>query len=143
MKVGYTTGVFDMFHVGHLRILERARQNCDHLIVGVSTDELVQSYKNKTPVIPQEDRAAIVASVRHVDEVVYQTTRDKMAAYWEHKFDIMFVGDDWKGDPLFNEVEKALNEQGASVQYFPYSKGVSSSKLKEVLENIQNNGAGL
>jgi len=143
MVIGYTTGVFDMFHVGHLKILKRAKQNCDYLIVGVSTDELVMQYKGKSPIISQTDRADIVSSIRYVDRVVYQTNRDKLAAYDELKFNIMFVGDDWKGNTLFLEVEKKLSSLGSRVQYFPYTRHVSSTKLKEVLQAIELNGEGL
>lgn len=138
--IGYTSGVFDMFHIGHLRILARARSMCDHLIVGVSTDELVQEYKNKTPVIPYADRAEIVSGVRHVDSVVPQTNRDKFAAWELHKFNMMFVGDDWKGKPVFLEAEKKLQGVGVEVVYFPYTKSVSSSRLTVVLEEIESNG---
>jgi glycerol-3-phosphate cytidylyltransferase len=106
--VGYTTGVFDLFHVGHLRLLNRAKSKCDRLIVGVSTDELVEEYKSKKPVIPYEERAEIVSALKCVDEVVPQKHRDKIAAYHEIKFDLMFVGSDWKGSDLFNEVESEL-----------------------------------
>lgn len=99
-NVGYTTGVFDMFHIGHLNILRRAKEQCSKLIVGVSTDELVRSYKQKVPVIPFEERFAIVAACRYVDEVVSQEDRDKIAAFHRIGFDVMFVGDDWKGKPL-------------------------------------------
>lgn len=134
-KIGYTTGVFDMFHIGHLNILRRAKEQCEHLIVGVSTDELVQSYKNKTPIIPFEERKAIVEAIKYVDEVVPQIDRDKKAAYDRIKFDAMFVGDDWKGKPLFIDVEKYLNEHGASVVYFEYTKGTSSTILREKVLN--------
>ena len=97
MIIGYTTGVFDMFHIGHLNILRRAKERCDYLIVGVSTDEVVRSYKNKTPIIPYEDRAAIVAAIKYVDEVVPQTTMDKVAFLKSRHFDVMFHGDEWKG----------------------------------------------
>lgn len=140
---GYTTGVFDMFHVGHLNILKSAKAHCDYLIVGVSTDALVKSYKNKSPVIPQADRAEIISSIKYVDEVVYQTSRDKLAAYHTYKFDIMFVGDDWKGKPLFQEVEENLQSYGAKVHYFPYTKHVSSTKLALALEQVELNAAGL
>lgn len=143
MVTGYTTGVFDMFHVGHLSILKKAKENCDYLIVGVSTDELVMQYKGKTPIISQTDRASIVSSIRYVDKVVYQIDRDKLAAYDEFKFDIMFVGDDWKGNAMFQEVERKLHSCGSKVQYFPYTRHVSSTKLKEVLHAIELNGEGL
>lgn len=133
MVIGYTTGVFDMFHIGHLNILKQAKEHCDYLIVGVSTDELVQSYKNKTPIIPFNERKAIVESCCYVDKVVPQEDRDKIAAYERIKFDIMFVGDDWKGKPLFNEVEAYLNQHGAKVIYFPYTKGTSSTILRQKL----------
>jgi len=129
-KVGYTTGVFDMFHIGHLNILKRAKEQCEHLIVGVSTDELVESYKNKTPIIPFQERMQIVQAIRYVDEVVPQTSRNKMEAYEKIKFDVMFVGDDWKGKPLFVEVERALKEKGTDVVYFPYTKHISSTILR-------------
>lgn len=134
--VGYTTGVFDLFHIGHLNILKRAKEMCEYLIVGVSTDELVSSYKNKTPVIPYDERAAIVGAVRYVDKVVPQATRDKMAAYDQYKFDVMFVGDDWKGNELFVQVEKQLKEKGSSVVYFPYTQHTSSSFLISALETL-------
>lgn len=131
--VGYTTGVFDMFHIGHLNILKRAKEQCDFLIVGVSTDELVQTYKNKTPIIPFDERVAIIKSCRFVDKVVSQENRDKFAAFEKYHFDVMFVGDDWKGKPLFKEVEKKLNQYGASVVYLPYTQETSSTILREVI----------
>ncbi|MBQ6907529.1 MAG: adenylyltransferase/cytidyltransferase family protein [Clostridia bacterium] len=134
--VGYTTGVFDLFHIGHLNILERAKQNCDYLIVGVSTDELVMEYKHKKPVICYEERKRIVEAIRYVDEVVPQVDRDKMAAYEKYKFDRMFVGDDWKGSELFKKLEVELAKKGAEIIYFPYTKGTSSTFLKEVLSKI-------
>lgn len=134
-KIGYTTGVFDMFHVGHLNILRQAKEQCEHLIVGVSTDELVETYKHKRPIIPFDERKAIVESIKHVDEVVAQQDRDKIAAYNRIGFDAMFVGDDWRGKPLFVEVEKYLKEHGAAVVYFPYTKGTSSTILRQKLLN--------
>ena len=138
--IGYTTGVFDMFHVGHLRILKTAREQCDFLIVGVSSDELVNSYKNKTPVIPLEDRMEIVRSVRYTDKVIVQEHRDKVKAHDEIGFNIMFVGDDWKGKAVFIEAEKQLNSRGVKVVYFPYTKHVSSTHLTSVLQQIEENG---
>jgi glycerol-3-phosphate cytidylyltransferase len=134
--VGYTTGVFDLFHVGHLRLLNRAKSRCDRLIVGVSTDELVAEYKSKQPVIPFEERAEIVSALKCVDEVVPQKHRDKVAAYHEIKFDIMFVGSDWKGSDLFNEVESELAGHGVDVVYFEYTSNVSSTSLQSTLQAI-------
>lgn len=136
MIIGYTTGVFDMFHIGHLNILKRAKEQCDYLIVGVSTDELVQSYKNKQPIIPFAERVAIIEAIKYVDKVVPQKNRDKIAAFNEIKFNKMFVGDDWKGKPLFVETEKYLKEHGAEVVYFPYTPGTSSSILREKILGI-------
>ena len=135
--VGYTTGVFDLFHIGHLNILKRSKEKCDYLIVGVSTDELVQAYKNKKPVISFEERIEIVRAIRYVDKVVAQENRDKKAAWEKYKFDRMFVGDDWKGSQLFNELEKEFAETGVEIVYFPYTKGTSSTFLKKALEEIQ------
>lgn len=132
-KIGYTTGVFDMFHIGHLNIIKKAKEQCDYLIVGVSTDELVKEYKQKEPFIPFEERCAIVGACRYVDMVVPQTNRDKLAAYERYNFDVMFVGDDWKGKSLFMEVEKKMNELGVKIVYFPYTQGTSSTILREAL----------
>lgn len=136
MIIGYTTGVFDLFHVGHLNILKRAKEQCDYLIVGVSTDELVEQYKNKRPVICYEERVQIVEAIRYVDKVVPQINRDKFAAWEMHHFDRMFVGDDWKGSALFNEMEQRFKPLGVEIVYFPYTKGTSSTFLKETLARI-------
>ncbi len=136
MVIGYTTGVFDLFHIGHLNILKRAKEMCDYLIVGVSTDELVKQYKNKTPVICYEERVQIVEAIKYVDRVVPQTHRDKFAAWQEHKFDRMFVGDDWKGSPLFNELEEKFKPFGVEIVYFPYTTGTSSTLLKKTLAEL-------
>lgn len=130
-KVGYTTGVFDMFHVGHLNILKRAKEQCEYLIVGVSTDELVINYKNKQPIIPYEERIEIVESIEYVDEVVPQVNRDKFGAWEQLKFDAMFVGDDWKGNLLFEQVESEFKKVGVDIVYFPYTRGTSSTILRE------------
>ncbi len=130
-KIGYTTGVFDMFHIGHLNILKKAKEQCEYLIVGVSTDELVQISKNKMPIIPFEERMEIVSSIKYVDRVVPQVNKDKIAAFEKYHFDVMFVGDDWKGSELFTKCEKELNKRGSNVIYFPYTKGISSTILRE------------
>lgn len=132
-KVGYTTGVFDMFHIGHLNILKRAKEQCDYLIVGISTDELVQEYKNKTPIIPFEERADIVQAIDYVDKVIPQINRDKFWAWKKINFDVMFVGDDWKGNDLFKEVEYEFKKVGVDVVYFEYTKDTSSTILRNKL----------
>ncbi|MFH7818873.1 adenylyltransferase/cytidyltransferase family protein [Neobacillus thermocopriae] len=137
-KVGYTAGVYDLFHRGHLNLLKRAKEQCEFLIVAVSTDELVMQYKNKVPVIPYEDRKAIVESIKYVDMVVPQVNRDKIAAYDKYQFDVMFVGDDWKGSDVFEEVDKYMRERGGCVEYLPYTQNVSSTMLREVLNKIYN-----
>ena len=135
-RLGYTTGVFDLFHIGHLNLLRRAKEQCEYLIVGVSTDELVQEYKKKKPVIPYEERKQIVESIKYVDEVIPQVNRNKMDAYQKLNFDVMFVGDDWKGDPLFEAVEKELNLHGSTVIYLPYTKNTSSTLLTLALRKL-------
>ena len=130
-KIGYTTGVFDMFHIGHLNILRRAKEKCEYLIVGVSTDDCVQSYKNITPVIPYEERAAIVGAIRYVDEVVPQETMDKTEFLKNRHFDVMFHGNEWKGSELYNRYEAEFAEYGASIEYLPHTDGISSSLLRE------------
>ena len=134
--VGYTTGVFDLFHIGHLRLLKRAKRHCDYLIVGVSTDELVTNYKKRSPVIPLSDRLEIVSSIKYVDEVVLQTNRDKKQQFKDISYDILFVGDDWKGDPLWEDLEQYLSKYGAKVRYFSYTDHVSSTKLNNLLKEI-------
>lgn len=131
--IGYTTGVFDMFHIGHLNILKRAKENCDYLIVGVSTDEIVETYKHKKPVISYEEREAIVKAIQYVDKVVPQTSMDKFAAWESLHFDRLFHGNDWKGTNMYKEIEEKLKAVGVEVIYFEYTKGTSSTLLKEKL----------
>lgn len=130
MIIGYTSGVFDMFHIGHLNILRQAKERCDKLIVGVSTDKLVESYKHKIPIIPFEQRAAIVRAIRYVDEVVPQTTMDKMQAWNAIHFDVMFHGSEWKGTELYNKYEEEFSKVGVRIEYLPHTDGISSSDLR-------------
>ena len=132
-KIGFTSGVFDMFHIGHLNILRRAKEKCDYLIVGVSTDELVQEYKHHLPIIPYEQRAEIVRAIKYVDEVVPQTTMDKMKMWEQVHFDVMFHGDEWKGTELYNRYEQEFAEVGAKIEYLSHTEGVSSSMLREII----------
>ena len=132
-KIGYTTGVFDLFHIGHLNILKRARLECDHLIVGVTTDELCKSAKNQKPFIPFQERMDLVEAVKYVDEVVPQTSYDKVEAWNNLKFDKMFVGDDWKGTDQWNQIEKEFSQFGVEIIYFPYTTHTSSTILRKIL----------
>lgn len=134
-KIGYTSGVFDMFHVGHLNILQRAKEQCEYLIVGVSTDEVVESYKHKTPIIPFQDRIAIVKAIRCVDEVVPQDTMDKMEMWNKVHFDVMFHGDEWKGTPLYNKYEEEFAKVGAKIEYLSHTEGISSTILRDKLNS--------
>lgn len=136
-KVGYTTGVYDMFHIGHLNILKRAKEQCEYLIVGVSTDELVQSYKHKTPIVPFEDRVEIVKAIKYVDEVVPQTSMDKLDAWEKLHFDAMFHGDDWKGSSMYDEIERKFRERGVHMVFLPHTDGISSTILTEKLNKIK------
>ena len=129
-KVGYTTGVYDMFHVGHLNILRSAKEYCEFLIVGVSTDELVQHDKNKTPIIPFKDRCKIVEAIRYVDKVVPQINKNKFEAWQTLKFDVMFVGSDWEGTPQWKQYEKQFEPEGVDIVYIPHTDGISSTLLR-------------
>jgi glycerol-3-phosphate cytidylyltransferase len=135
--VGYTTGVFDMFHVGHLNILRRAKENCDKLIVGVCTDELVHELKDKDPIIPFDERVEILRNIKFVDEVVPQSKIDEIGDYHRLKFDVMFKGDDWKGTDKWNRLEKEFKKFGVEVMYFPYTKHVSSTKLRKIIDSLE------
>ena len=128
-KTGYTTGVFDLFHVGHLNIIKKAKEQCEHLIVGVSTDELVMMYKKKKPVIPFEQRISIVGALKYVDEVIPQTSMDKLQAWNQYRFDAIFHGDDWKGSSMYNDIEMQFKKLGVDVVFIPHTDGISSTDI--------------
>jgi len=133
MTIGYTSGVYDLFHVGHLNMLRNAKSLCDKLIVGVTTDELV-SYKNKKAVIPFHERIEIVRNIKCVDVVVPQEDMDKMKQWNKLKFDVIFVGDDWHNTDKWKEIELDFKRVGVQIVYFPYTKGISSTKLNNILK---------
>lgn len=135
MIIGYTTGVFDMFHIGHLNILRRAKEQCDYLIVGVSTDELVQKDKHKTPIIPFENRCAIVEAIKYVDQVVPQEDKNKFGAWEKYHFNKMFVGSDWQGTEAWNRFEEQFKPVGVEIVYLSHTDGISSTILREKLKN--------
>ncbi len=136
MILGYTTGVFDLFHIGHVNLLRNAKGMCDKLIVGVTTDELV-SYKNKKSVISFEERMEVVRSCRYVDAVIPQEDMDKFVQWQKIKFDVMFVGDDWFKSEKWKAIDKQFKEEGVRVVYFPYSKGTSSTLINNVLLDLR------
>ena len=132
MLIGYTSGVFDLFHIGHLNLLKNASCMCDKLIVGVTTDDL-SMYKGKFPMIPFNDRMEIVRSIKYVSAVVPQDNMDKLSMCKKLKAKVMFVGDDWYNTPKWNEYEKEFESEGVQIIYFPYTKGTSSTKISEAL----------
>ena len=136
-KIGYTTGVFDLFHIGHLNLIRQAKARCDYLIVGVSIDSLV-AYKHKTAVIPFEERIEIVRALKYVDEAVPQYDHDKMAAWKQYKFDVMFVGDDWKNTGKWASFELEFKSVGVDIIYFPYTKNTSSTLINDTLMRLRN-----
>lgn len=134
-RIGYTTGVFDLFHVGHLNILRKSKEKCDFLIVGVSTDELTYELKGRFPVIPFSQRMEIIQSIRYVDQVVPETSIDKMEAWERLHYDVLFKGSDAQKRESYRQYERALQKVGADVFYFPYTEGISSTEIKEGLSS--------
>lgn len=136
-KVGITVGVFDLFHVGHLNLLERCKAMCDKLIVAVCQDDYVTQVKHKIPVYPATDRMRILAALKCVDEVIsvsIEETEDKMLLIKNHPFDVLFSGDDWKGSERYLKTEKQFAEYGAKIEYLPYTKGVSTTEIKQTIK---------
>ena len=136
--IGYTTGVYDLFHIGHLNLLKNAKGMCDRLIVGVTVDDLV-TFKGKHAMIPFEDRIEIVRSCKYVDAAVPQYDMDKLAACKKLGASVLFVGDDWYGTDKWKQYEKEFAEAGVRVVYFPYTKGVSSTLITKTLERVRDN----
>lgn len=134
--IGYSTGVFDLFHVGHLNILEQAKNNCDFHLVGVTTDEEVMRIKGVKPVIPFSERLRIVGALTCVDQVIPESNVDKLKSWENHNFDVIFKGDDWKGTEKWNKLEEEFSKINVQVKYFPYTQGTSSTHLKNVLTKI-------
>lgn len=137
MIIGFTDGVYDMFHVGHLNMIREAKKRCDYLIVGVHSDEIVEGYKHHKPVIGEEDRREIVGAIREVDQAVINRTRDKKTLWELYHFNRIFIGDDWKGTERWINFEKELAKIGVTVEYIPYTKGISTTQIRQT---IQENG---
>ena len=139
MVIGYTTGVYDLFHIGHLNLLKNAKGLCDKLIVGVTVDELV-AYKHKRAIIPFEDRLEIVRSIKYVDAAIPQETLDKFEVWQKLKFDVLFVGDDWYQSERWQELEEKFKAVGVKIIYFPYTKGTSSTLINQTLIRLREEG---
>lgn len=133
--IGYTAGAFDLFHIGHLNLLKKAKENCDYLIVGITTDELIEKTKGKRPFVPLSERIDIVSNCKFVDKVVVQDDLDKFEAWKNYRYNVLFSGDDWKNSPRWIEYEEKLNSVGAKIEYFQYTKTTSSSKIQKIIEN--------
>ncbi len=131
--IGFTEGTFDMFHIGHLNLLKNAKKECDYLIVGVNSDELVKEYKNKDVVVPFEERVEIVKAIKYVDEVMKTDSLDKKLSWEKRHYDVLFIGSDWQGSERWNQTEKEMAEYGVKVHYLPYTKETSSTLLREKL----------
>lgn len=136
LRIGYAPGAFDLFHIGHLNILKHAKSQCDYLIAGVVSDEMLEQAKGRLPVIPLAERMEIVSSIGYVDKVFAETVPDKLQVWQELRFNVFFKGDDWKGTPKGERLEAAFRAVGVDVIYFPYTVHTSSSALRTALELI-------
>ncbi|MBB0244434.1 adenylyltransferase/cytidyltransferase family protein [Streptomyces alkaliphilus] len=134
--VGYASGVFDLFHIGHLNILRHAGSRCDYLVAGVVTDEAAEQMKGRPPVVPLVERLEIVRSVRHVDAAFVDTSADKRLAWHQVRFDVLFKGDDWRGTPKGDRLEAEMAEVGVEVVYLPYTVHTSSTHLRAALDAL-------
>jgi glycerol-3-phosphate cytidylyltransferase len=134
--VGYAPGAYDLFHVGHLNLLRRAKASCDHLIAGVVSDDLCRLVKGADPVIPLAERVEIVGALGVVDQVHVELVPDKLVTWRELRFDRIFKGDDWRGTPQGDLLERRFAEVGVEVVYFPYTQQTSSTLLRTVLQDL-------
>lgn len=138
MIVGYVSGVWDMFHIGHLNLIKRAKSQCDYLIVGVNTDKRVMEQKHKSPVFSYKERATIVAACRYVDKVIPQNDSDRLATWKKYHFNKLFAGSDWKDTPRWNKYAEQLEPLGVKIVFFPRTEGISSTKLKTIIEELSD-----
>lgn len=129
-KVGYTDGVYDLFHIGHLNMIQTAKQNCEYLIVGIHGDAVVKEYKHRRPIVNENDRKRIIEAIKGVDRAEINRFRDKLKLWELYHFDVIFIGDDWKGTDRWNQFEKILAEVNVDVVYVPYTKGISTTELR-------------
>ena len=134
--VVYTSGTFDMFHIGHLNLIKNAKRHCDYLVVGVNSDDLVESYKNKRPIIPLDERVEIMRAIKYVDEVIVTNTLDKKEIWEKVRFNEIYIGDDWKGNERWEKTGKEMEQLGAKLVFLPYTKDTSSTMLREKLKEF-------
>lgn len=130
-RIGYTDGVYDLFHVGHLNMIQTAKSRCEYLIVGLHGDDVVEEYKHRRPIINENDRKRIIESIKGVDRAEINRFRDKLKLWELYHFDVIFIGDDYKGTKWWNQFEKELNEVGVDVIYLPYTQSVSTTKIRQ------------
>lgn len=137
--VGYVCGAYDLFHVGHLRLLKRCKDHCDYLIVGVDSDEMVEFYKNRRPCIPEEERLEIIKAVRYVDEalIVDYHNADIRNAWELYQFNVQFCGDDH--EEHLQDTKKYLQSLGSDLVFFPYTMSTSSTQIRAELQRRENN----
>jgi glycerol-3-phosphate cytidylyltransferase len=140
-KIGYAAGAFDLFHVGHLNILKHAKSQCDYLIAGVVSDEMLELTKGITPVVPLAERLEIVSHISYVDEARAEVLPDKLDTWRDVQFDVFFKGDDWRGTPKGLKLEREFAAVGVEVIYFPYTAHTSSTKLRRALEVLSGSAA--
>ena len=138
MRIGYAAGAFDLFHIGHLNLLRRAKQSCDVLIAGVVSDEMLREVKRIEPVIPTAERAEIVGNLRCVDQVHIETTHSKLDTWRDVGFTHFFKGDDWRGTPKGLLLEEQFGEVGVEIVYLPYTMHTSSTALRRALTAISS-----
>ena len=134
--IGYTQGTFDMFHIGHLNLIKNAKRHCDYLVVGVNSDDLVESYKNKRPIIPLDERVEIMRAIKYVDEVIVTNTLDKKEIWEKVRFNEIYIGDDWKGNERWEKTGQETEQLGAKLVFLPYTKDTSSTMLREKLKEF-------
>ena len=134
--IGYTQGTFDMFHIGHLNLIKNAKRHGDYLVVGVNSDDLVESYKNKRPIIPLDERVEIMRAIKYVDEVIVTNTLDKKEIWEKVRFNEIYIGDDWKGNERWEKTGKEMEQLGAKLVFLPYTKDTSSTMLREKLKEF-------
>ncbi len=136
MIIGYVSGAWDMFHIGHLNLIKRAKANCDYLIVGVNTDQRIMEQKNHAPIFSYEERAAIVAACRYVDKVIPQNDSDRLSTWNKYHFNKLFAGSDWKNTPRWESYKQQLEPLGVEIVFFPRTKGISSTKIRKVIQEF-------